>query len=48
MIRTLQSILHRAAPETEQVHFHQGPQGSPAPCYDRHCNVPRLEIDGRP
>jgi hypothetical protein len=27
------------------VHFHQGPTGAPACCYDRRCTSPRLEPD---
>jgi hypothetical protein len=26
------------------VHFHQGPQGQPAPCFDEHCPWPRLSV----
>jgi hypothetical protein len=26
------------------VHFHQGPQGQPVPCYDERCPNPRLSI----
>jgi hypothetical protein len=29
------------------VHFHQGPQGRPAPCFDAGCPNPRLSIDTR-
>ena len=28
----------------EQPHFHQGPQGNPAACYERGCPRPQLEI----
>jgi hypothetical protein len=37
------SIARRrqAAPH---VHFHQGPQGSPAPCFDMRCPTPRLDV----
>ena len=32
-------------PYTEpQAHFHQGPQSTPAVCYDPHCGSPRLDI----
>jgi hypothetical protein len=24
------------------VHFHQGPQGQPVPCYDRACELPSM------
>ena len=26
------------------VHFHQGPQGQPAPCFDERCPNPRLSV----
>jgi hypothetical protein len=26
------------------VHFHSGPQGRPAACYDEHCHSPRLDV----
>ncbi|HEX6715170.1 MAG TPA: hypothetical protein VF066_17400 [Thermoleophilaceae bacterium] len=26
------------------VHFHQGPQGQPVPCYDARCANPRLAV----
>jgi len=29
-------------PADAPVHFHQGPTGAPACCYDRHCTSPRL------
>jgi hypothetical protein len=46
MHRTIRDRLRRrpgrtAAPE---VHFHQGPQGQPAPCFDERCPNPRLSI----
>ncbi len=30
---------------TEQVHFHQGPQGQPAVCFDARCSQPHLDVD---
>ena len=30
--------------DEQHVHFHQGPQGQPMPCYDSHCTSPRLSI----
>ena len=33
-----------AAPTDESVHFHQGPQGQPAPCFDERCSSPRLSV----
>jgi hypothetical protein len=29
---------------TNQVHFHNGPQGQPAACFDASCPQPRLEV----
>jgi hypothetical protein len=26
------------------VHFHQGPQGQPTPCFDERCPNPRLSV----
>jgi hypothetical protein len=39
-----QRIKRVAAPGPSGVHFHQGPQGQPAPCYDEHCASPRLSV----
>jgi hypothetical protein len=30
--------------QAEEVHFHQGPQGEPAPCFDDRCPNPRLAV----
>jgi hypothetical protein len=30
--------------DANEVHFHQGPQGQPAPCFDEHCPRPRLSV----
>ena len=27
-----------------QAHFHQGPQSTPAVCYDPRCSSPRLDV----
>lgn len=29
---------------TTEVHFHQGPQGQPSPCFDERCPNPRLSV----
>jgi hypothetical protein len=47
--RTIQRIrgrLPRLAAEHQpaDVHFHQGPQGQPAPCFDARCPNPRLSV----
>ena len=33
-----------AQEQAPHVHFHQGPQGQPTPCYDRRCANPRLSL----
>jgi hypothetical protein len=49
MARIHRTILERlprltAPPQQAGVHFHQGPQGQPAPCFDDHCANPRLSV----
>jgi hypothetical protein len=39
LISRLTSREHAA-----EVHFHQGPQGQPAPCFDGRCPLPRLSV----
>jgi hypothetical protein len=43
---TLLKLRRRSHPRhaDQQVHFHQGPQGQPSPCYDTHCTNPRLAV----
>ena len=32
-------------PHTEpEPHFHQGPESTPAVCYDARCGMPRLDV----
>lgn len=28
---------------THEVHFHNGPEGQPAPCFNSRCSSPRLD-----
>jgi hypothetical protein len=44
--RSIRGRIPRLAtqPEAPQVHFHQGPQGQPAPCFDARCPNPRLSV----
>jgi len=47
MTRKLQAIVARLGrnPSHEaHVHFHQGPDGRPAPCFDEGCPNPRLPL----
>ena len=44
-IRSIRDRVRRfAADDVPVVHFHQGPQGQPAPCYDERCSSPRLTV----
>jgi hypothetical protein len=38
--RAITSRRHVARP----VHFHNGPQGEPAVCFDECCDSPRLDV----
>jgi hypothetical protein len=43
--RTIRDRFRRfASPDSSGVHFHQGPQGQPVPCFDEHCANPRLSV----
>lgn len=46
MTMTIQTPLFRASDrrpsELQDVHFHQGPQGQPVPCYAGGCDLPRM------
>ena len=45
LTRTIASRIRGfAGTDTESVHFHQGPQGQPAPCFDERCASPRLSV----
>jgi hypothetical protein len=42
--RTIRDRLRGLTVRDEGVHFHQGPQGQPAPCFDERCESPRLSV----
>jgi hypothetical protein len=46
MLRTIiNSFRLRSVPGgLDGVHFHQGPQGQPTPCFDERCPNPRLSV----
>jgi hypothetical protein len=46
MIHTIRQRLRKLAAQgqTPAVHFHQGPQGQPAPCFEERCPNPRLSV----
>lgn len=37
-------ITRLADTHDDTVHFHQGPQGQPVPCFDERCPNPRLDV----
>jgi hypothetical protein len=42
--RARRRAVRRRATTEQHVHFHQGPQGRPMPCFDAACPSPRLSI----
>ena len=44
-LRSIRNRIARLADDTQPgVHFHQGPQGQPTPCFDDRCPNPRLSV----
>ena len=42
-MRRIYAAVRRALHEpATDVHFHNGPQGAPAPCFDVRCASPRI------
>ena len=46
ILASVRNILRAPTPDVD-VHFHQGPGGDPAPCYDHACRSPKLHVDWR-
>ncbi len=47
MIQTIRKRLRGLTAQqdtTPTVHFHQGPQGQPTPCFEDRCPNPRLSV----
>jgi hypothetical protein len=46
MLRTIRNRFRgfTARPNETAVHFHQGPQHQAVPCFDTHCDNPRLSV----
>jgi hypothetical protein len=42
--KLIAALLHERSIDEAHVHFHQGPQGSPAACHDVSCDIPRLTV----
>ena len=40
----MRRIAPATANESANVHFHQGPQGSPAACHNPRCSAPHLSV----
>ena len=43
-LRSLRRALTTRTDSGHPVHFHNGPQGQPAVCFDRSCGRPRLDV----
>ena len=46
ILASLRNVLRASEPDID-VHFHQGPGGTPSPCYDDRCPTPRMHVDWR-
>ena len=48
VLHRLTAVLARlgapAPTEADRPHFHQGPSGRPAACFDTRCDAPHLDI----
>jgi hypothetical protein len=44
VIHSIRDRLRKLGEQEDPVHFHQGPQGQPAPCFDDRCPNPRLSV----
>jgi hypothetical protein len=47
MIQIIRESFRKLATQQDDaagVHFHQGPQGQPAPCFEDSCPNPRLSV----
>jgi hypothetical protein len=44
-IPALVRALKTGARRRDDVHFHNGPQGGPAVCFDAGCGRPHLDVD---
>jgi hypothetical protein len=42
VINWIADVVRDPQPQA-QVHFHQGPESTPAVCYDTRCRYPRLD-----
>ena len=43
-MRALRCAITNRRDAQPPVHFHNGPQGRPAACFDEHCHSPRLDV----
>jgi len=43
VIQWITNVVHDRHTEP-QAHFHQGPESTPAVCYDARCRSPRLDV----
>jgi hypothetical protein len=43
-LKTLAALAARISQRSDaEIHFHQGPQGQPTPCFEHGCDNPRLD-----
>lgn len=43
LVQWFTDALREPEPEL-RPHFHQGPESTPAVCYDERCSLPRLDV----
>jgi hypothetical protein len=39
----IRHALRDGSADTHEVHFHSGPEGQPAPCFNARCSSPKLD-----
>ena len=44
-IQWIANVMRDPDTEESEAHFHQGPDSTPAVCYDPHCGSPHLDVN---
>jgi hypothetical protein len=44
-IRAALAAISPSRDDGPHVHFHNGPQAQPVPCFETHCPSPRLDVN---
>jgi hypothetical protein len=47
VIQWIANVVRDPDTEESEAHFHQGPDSTPAVCYDPHCGSPHLDVHSR-